>query len=243
MPFDIILGIRKEFAMDEYLRRLQKTWDQLAINDPLWAIVSFNDKKNRKWGIEDFFALGQSDIEGLFVAILDELKLSIKHHKSLDFGCGAGRLTQALCTKFHEVHGVDISQKMIDMANIYNQHPHKCFYHCNTTDHLMIFKDNTFDFILSHLVLQHIAPHMGRKYIREFMRLIKPGGLIVFQIPSHRIRENTKELPYEMHTIHRDNICELILNHSCKISYIRESDPTAAGEDMISYTYFVMKQA
>lgn len=227
--------------MDKYLRRLQKTWDHLAINDPLRAIVSFDYKKSRKRGIEDFFALGQSDIEGLFVAILDELKLSIKYHKSLDFGCGAGRLTQALCTKFHEVHGVDISQKMIDMANRYNQHPNKCVYHCNTTDHLMIFKDNTFDFILSHLVLQHIVPPMGKKHIREFMRLIKPGGLIVFQIPSHRICESTKKLPYEMHAIHRNDIYELLLNHSCKISYIRESDPTAAGEDMISYTYFVTK--
>jgi hypothetical protein len=34
-------------------------------------------------------------------------------------------------------------------------------------------------------VLQHIVPEISEVYLREFVRLLKPGGLLVFQLPSH----------------------------------------------------------
>ena len=35
---------------------------------------------------------------------------------ALDFGCGIGRLSQALAEHFDQVYGVDISPKMIELA-------------------------------------------------------------------------------------------------------------------------------
>ena len=54
---------------------------------------------------------------------------------------------------------------------------------------LPIFADRSMTFAYSTLVLQHIAPDLSKRYICELMRVLAPGGLLVFQLPSHRAAE------------------------------------------------------
>ena len=44
---------------------------------------------------------------------LTERDLSVRRSRSLDFGCGIGRLTQAMAEFFEVCDGVDISPTMI----------------------------------------------------------------------------------------------------------------------------------
>ncbi|WP_373288585.1 class I SAM-dependent methyltransferase [Brucella endophytica] len=43
------------------------------------------------------------------------------NERCLDFGCGVGRVTQALATKFHKAIGIDISPTMIAKAENYRE--------------------------------------------------------------------------------------------------------------------------
>lgn len=54
--------------------------------------------------------------------------------KALDFGCGMGRLTQALTKYFEEVYGIDIAPSMIKLTEKYNRYDNKCKFFLNTTD-------------------------------------------------------------------------------------------------------------
>jgi len=99
---------------------------------------------------------------------LKELNISISTKKALDFGCGVGRLTQALAVYFDEVYGVDISPSMIELAKKYNRYPDKCFYLINEDNQLRQFQDNTFDFIYTVITFQHIEPKYTREYIKSF---------------------------------------------------------------------------
>ncbi|WP_420485333.1 class I SAM-dependent methyltransferase [Iningainema tapete] len=108
---------------------------------------------------------------------------------ALDFGCGVGRLSQAMVQYFETVHGVDISPSMLKLADKYNQHGSKCKYHLNDQDNLKLFPDNYFDFIYSKITLQHMEPQYSRRYIREFLRILAPQGLLIFQIPSQSTLE------------------------------------------------------
>jgi len=107
----------------------------------------------------------------------------------LDFGCGVGRLTQAFCDYFAECHGVDIAPSMIELADRYNRRGAAARYHCNDRDDLSLFGDGTFCFVYSNLVLQHMEPAYSRKYIREFLRVLQPGGIALFQLPGEPVRE------------------------------------------------------
>jgi ubiquinone/menaquinone biosynthesis C-methylase UbiE len=112
------------------------------------------------------------------------LNPGLGRRRALDFGCGVGRLTQALARHFERVDGVDISASMIQQANAYNQHGSRCQYVVNQRSDLRIFPDQHFDFIYSSITLQHMPPRYSRRYIAEFMRVLAPGGAVLFQLPS-----------------------------------------------------------
>jgi ubiquinone/menaquinone biosynthesis C-methylase UbiE len=165
------------------LKRLQENWDRFGTTDPLWSILTDPRKKGNKWSVDEFFESGRKEIDSV-MHYIESLKITLHREKALDFGCGAGRLTQALATFFNEVYGVDIAKSMIDLAKKYNCHAERCKYILNEEKNLQLFENNGFDFIYSNIVLQHMTPKYSKAYIKEFIRILKPDGLLVFQQPS-----------------------------------------------------------
>src|SRR5262249_32949517 len=83
---------------------------------------------------------------------------------------------------FGEVWGIDVSPSMIDLARKYNP---RCKFHLNVTADLEYFPDRHFDLVYSFLVLQHLPNEsLIYNYLREFIRVLRSGGLAVFQIPE-----------------------------------------------------------
>jgi ubiquinone/menaquinone biosynthesis C-methylase UbiE len=99
---------------------------------------------------------------------------------ALDFGCGVGRLTQAMARQFTSCVGIDISTQMIKNAESLNQHQH-CSYLVVASPPLP-FADNTFSFIYTNIVFQHVPRRYAVSYLHEFERVLKPGGILVFGV-------------------------------------------------------------
>lgn len=171
--------------MPKPLEYVYVNWNRLGLDDPLWAISSHPNKKGGNWNVNEFFAEGEGTIE----FVLNEMRMQGVEPvlgKSLDFGCGVGRLTQALANRFVETHGVDIADSMISNANRLNHHPRSCYYHVNQKSDLGMFSDKSFDFIITLITLQHIPKKFALYYISEFMRIARTGGVIYFQVPARR---------------------------------------------------------
>ena len=166
------------------LKELQKNWDEFGKIDPLWAILTSPDRKGGKWDPTEFFASGKREIDRIMNQA-QSLALPPRRETALDFGCGVGRLTQALCSWFDRCSGVDIAPSMIDLARQHNTYGIRCEYFLNTQNDLRIFPDRSFDFVYSSIVLQHMEPRYSTGYIREFVRVLRPNGLVVFQLPSN----------------------------------------------------------
>jgi SAM-dependent methyltransferase len=82
---------------------------------------------------------------------------------------------------------------MIDGARRLDRSDGRCRYVVNGTADLASFKDASFAFILSLIVLQHLDPDYIRGYLREFVRLLAPGGLLVFQLPAEWVPSRPAE--------------------------------------------------
>jgi 2-polyprenyl-3-methyl-5-hydroxy-6-metoxy-1,4-benzoquinol methylase len=162
---------------------LQNKWDAFGKTDPLWAILTARSKRGKKWKLDEFFETGVREIDSL-MRYIASLGIHTKRHRALDFGCGVGRLTQPLCRYFDEVVGVDIAPSIIELAQKYNHQGARCVYALNSTDDLSRFPSNHFDFIYSNIVLQHMEPQYSKKYIKEFIRILAPHALLIFQLPS-----------------------------------------------------------
>jgi SAM-dependent methyltransferase len=165
------------------LRDLKRHWNALGEIDPLFAILTDPRFKNNKWEVGEFFRTGGGWVDELLLN-LKALGVSVGGGRCLDFGCGVGRLTQALCRHFEVCDGVDIAPSMIQLARTHNRLGERCRYHVNEVNDLELFPDRSFDFVCSLLVLQHIEPCYAKRYISEFIRVLKPGGIAAFQLPS-----------------------------------------------------------
>lgn len=158
-------------------------WDQFGKDDPLWAILSEQGKSRNNWNQAEFFETGIREIDDAISYTIGRINNPI-FGKAMDFGCGVGRCTQALAKHFSSAVGVDISPSMIDLANKFASGSDRCSYVLNTVDDLSIFADEEFDFVYSSRVLQHMPPSLAELYIGEFFRVTKPGGIVLFQLPS-----------------------------------------------------------
>ncbi len=167
------------------LRETQDHWTRLGKDDPFWAVLTDPSKRGGRWDPKEFFQTGVDEIHAVLKG-LESRGVKVLKGRALDFGCGVGRLSQALAGHFDEVHGVDISPSMLEHANRFNQSAGKCTYHLNGAPDLRIFPDGSFDFIYTAIVLQHMQPRYQEGYIAEFFRLLKPGGVVEFQVLAGR---------------------------------------------------------
>jgi SAM-dependent methyltransferase len=164
------------------LDSLQKHWETFARQDPMWAILTDPEKQNQAWDEDEFYATGVCQIGEMRMWMRWVLPLA-KLDKVLDFGCGMGRLTQALAEHAGHVTGVDIAPTMIELARRNNRKTN-CEFVCNQRGDLAIFSGASLDFVYTSITLQHIPPQFARVYLAEFFRILKPGGVLCFQLPT-----------------------------------------------------------
>lgn len=158
---------------------VRRDWIRLGESDPLWAVLTVPDKRGGRWDVEQFLATGRADVDTA-MRWLDRLGLLRRFEQVLDFGCGAGRLSQALAGYADAVVGVDISPPMLEQARRLDG-AGRCEFVLNEAPDLRRFDHASFDLIYSELVLQHLPPPVIDGYLAEFLRVLRPGGLAVLQ--------------------------------------------------------------
>jgi len=164
------------------LDQVRWSWDTFGRTDPLWAVLTAPGTQGGRWDPEEFFRTGEGDV-GRLLAEAEEHGLATSGRAALDFGCGVGRLTQPLAARFRQVVGVDVAPSMLDLARARNRYGERCRYVLNQDPHLGLFPDSTFDLVLSLFVLQHMPPHLSGAYLGELVRVLAPGGTLIFQLP------------------------------------------------------------
>jgi len=213
------------------LKHVKSAYERWGATDPMYAVLSHRNMRGKKWNSEDFFRTGQDEIKQV-VEYLSEVTPELSLHRTLDFGCGVGRLTQALAEYADEVVGVDISESMLTEARRFNRFDERVRYVVNTEPNLSQFPDGHFDLVYSNITLQHIPPRYAKQYIADFFRVVREGGVVLFQLRSgpriepgsfrHRLyrfnREPLRRLlqrlrgrpPSEIHFVARSQVEEVI---------------------------------
>jgi 2-polyprenyl-3-methyl-5-hydroxy-6-metoxy-1,4-benzoquinol methylase len=165
------------------LKDVEQTWEQIGRDDPLWGVLSWEGTEHGRWDLQKFFAEGEREV-GSFLGEAAAVGITFGRGSALDFGCGIGRLSRALASRFDQVHGVDISDPMIDQARrlVGGEHPN-CKFEVSVSERLPS-ADGRFDLVLSNIVLQHVPPRLAAGYVREFIRVLHPSGIAIFQVPS-----------------------------------------------------------
>jgi SAM-dependent methyltransferase len=247
------------------LDKHKRDWDELGELDPFWAVLSDPSRRFGRWDVKEFFETGEVEIQQL-LSVADQLGYPAARIRALDFGCGVGRLTRALAGHFQECTGVDISASMVAKARELSRSLGNCSFVVNEEVDLSRFSDDSFDFVLTKQVLQHLPSKKAiENYIREFVRVLKKDGLLVFQLPCFIPIRNRLQFrrriwaclrmvgfrhdyvyqklhlhPIRMNYVPEEKVCRMIEFVNAKLVLIRP-DPREPSEPIVSATYFVTK--
>ncbi len=146
---------------------------------------------------------------------------------------------------------------MLKQAREFNRKKDRCEYVWNQGTRLPMFADGSIDFIYSKITLQHIPPRHVRSYLKDFMRILAPGGLLWFQLPSVALcrdpglvgqlkfgltrllsRAQVRKAMY-MNGIPREKVIALLEGRGGRIVNVHENHD--AGVEYQSFSYIVTK--
>ena len=157
--------------MSDIQDKMRSDWNKRArLNARKY--VALGDWKTEK----KFYESGKVDAQ----KILHDIKID-NNWVILDFGVGVGRILRHLCNYFKEIYGVDVSDEMVRISKSQLKEFENVKI-CQNWDDLSFFSSDKFNFIYSCYVFQHIPKKVFITYLTEIHRILKPDGLLRFQI-------------------------------------------------------------
>ncbi len=157
-----------------------KDWQTLGRVNPYYGVLShpeFLSANLNKDSLEEFFASGERDIEGVYSFIRAHIRPDFQPVRVLDYGCGVGRLVLPLARRSRVVVGIDVSPGMLEQARENCQK-----YGISTAillhvDQMDSLAPASFDLIHSVIVFQHIPVARGERILKKLIALLANGGI------------------------------------------------------------------
>jgi SAM-dependent methyltransferase len=157
------------------LERMRADWNERAGEDANYY-VAFGRREQDE---AEFFSTAADVVRGLEL----DLARFPGRDAALEIGCGPGRLMRPLSRHFKEIHGIDVSDAMIELARERLRSTPNAFPHRSSGSDLKLFPDEKFDFVYSYAVFQHIpSADVVFQYLREARRVLKTGGILRCQV-------------------------------------------------------------
>jgi SAM-dependent methyltransferase len=153
-------------------------WRELGRSNPYWGVISHPDFLRENLTperVEEFYASGPFHIDPI-AADIAKLTGRPPSGRALDFGCGVGRLAEAMTAYADQVTGVDISPGMLELAR---KRGAKVTY----VDQI---PEGPFDWVNSFIVFQHIPPERGEQIIEDLLSRLAVGGAVSLQLTVWR---------------------------------------------------------
>lgn len=159
-------------------------WEYYGKETPYFAVVTedkFRKENLDKTAKDEFFSSGEEYVERIWREIEDHFVKDFKPKKTIDFGCGVGRLLIPLAKRSEKTIVIDISQKMLDETsqNCKNFGLENVSF-IQSDDTLSKLTEKV-DFIHSFIVIQHIKPKVGELIISKLIDALEDGGIGVLQ--------------------------------------------------------------
>jgi ubiquinone/menaquinone biosynthesis C-methylase UbiE len=146
-----------------------------------------------KWGI-DFGKTGQAQVIGKLRKVVGA-ELDRGYERSLEIGAGTGYFSLNLLQSgvVAEATCTDISPGMVSALGSNARRLGLDVKTARADAESLPFSDRSFDLVLGHAVLHHL-PDLRRAF-SEFLRVLRPGGMIAFAGEPSRLGDRIASLP------------------------------------------------
>ncbi len=156
-------------------------WREIGASEPFWGVLTnpeFKSENLDEAALKTFYGSGVDHIA--YVAWeLGMLTGGAPFHvgRALDFGCGVGRLTEAMGSFADAVTGYDISPGMLATAKAKS---------AGKPAYTGALPDGPFDWLNSYIVFQHMPPPKGYILLDQLLERLAPGGYVSLHFTLYR---------------------------------------------------------
>ncbi|MEQ1763867.1 MAG: class I SAM-dependent methyltransferase [Pyrinomonadaceae bacterium] len=161
------------------MNRVRNIWEEYGKNDPYFAVMTVDENRKGNLGEAEraaFFQSGHAHVAMIWDAVETGFGIKLRPERSLDFGCGVGRIAIPLASRSKKVTAVDIADNMLHEAQ------QNCESHgVDNIEFLQtdryLASEGSFDLVHSFITLQHIDPQFGIQIVRKMIRSLTEGGV------------------------------------------------------------------
>lgn len=163
-------------------RSTDKDWERCGASDPYFGVITdekFHKKNLSEESREAFFETGTKDVANILNKIWTHIDADFSPKRSLDFGCGVGRLLIPLAEISEHAVGIDVSESMLSEAK------RNCEIRSIKNVSFVKGDDNLtsltgkYDLIHSLIVFQHIPVKRGERIFSSLLSHLNPDGICV----------------------------------------------------------------
>lgn len=153
-------------------------WQAWGERDPYFGVLTqerFRRENLTPGALDEFFRMGQEDV-GQVLADCRRHVGEVSTRRTLDFGCGVGRMLIPFAAVSEMCVGVDVSAAMRAEA------ARNCArFNCRNVELVTSLEEatrkvDTFTFVYSYIVLQHIDPQRGLGILAGLLAALEKGG-------------------------------------------------------------------
>jgi 2-polyprenyl-3-methyl-5-hydroxy-6-metoxy-1,4-benzoquinol methylase len=187
--------------VQERLRVLEEALESLA---PLLAVggehhLDYLDFENRFRGPQDAIRESQS----FYLSFIPDLSDS---GKVLDVGCGRGEMLELLTQAGHTCVGIDVDAEMVMLCREKGLQVEKT----DALSYLANLDEGSLKAILCNQVIEHLSTSSLKRLVKESARVLRPGGVAVFEtidprslfaLGNHFYADLTHVRPVHPHTL------------------------------------------
>ena len=132
------------------------------------------------------YAMGQmgpdnADMGRSIIEWLKDKRPDFKPERILDMGCSVGHSTVPYKETWPEaeVHAIDVAAPMLRYAHKRAESMGQAIHYSQQNAESTNFEDNSFDLIVSHILLHETSQKAIQNIVAECHRLLKPGGIMI----------------------------------------------------------------
>ena len=194
------------------MRDTDLDWRTIGANEPYFGVYTHPDFLRQNLDAANkavFFASGERLVTWTVDLIKSKVSAAFAPTHAVDFGCGVGRLSFPMARYAGRVTGVDLSAGMLTEAK------RQAALRGLNIDFRTGLPIDSYDWVNSHIVFQHIPPARGYVLLGLLLRGLVPSGVASIHLMTHR-DDNVGD-PYEQAPVGTMMMYDYDLTHALKI--------------------------